>query len=194
VLHIFALAVTAAVLSNPTAPLVPPWLSTAPSSSESSYLLEAPERRVRAMGTHLQKAVAQGLRRSLTFAAMLRGLEDSDVIVQIVEVRHLPRATLARILIVPGTGEVRYLRIEVGHHRGGDDLIALIGHELFHALEIASAREVRDEPALAGLYRRIGFRSGSIHQFDTRAAVAAERRVRQELAVPNGRVLAANGR
>jgi hypothetical protein len=180
--HLVALAVAAAVSSSPPAPLVPTSIGVAPSTAESAYLLDAPERRVRAIGTLLRKAVTDGLRRSVTFAMMLRALEDSDVIVQIVEARHLPRSTLGRVRLVPGTGPFRFLRIEIGHHARGDELIALIGHELLHAIEIARAPDVRDGPALAQYYRRIGFRSGTAHQFDTHAAITAQRRIRRELA------------
>lgn len=190
-LHLFTLAMTAAMMSHPPAGFVAPLVPAAPPASEIAYLLEAPERRVRALTSHLQRALAAGLQRSPTFLAMLRALEDSDVIVQIIESR-LPSSTQGRILMGRVTEHIRYLRIEVGYNRAGDDLIALIGHELRHAVEIAAAPGIRDEPALARHYRRIGFNSGGSHQFDTAAARTAERDVRKELAVPNAFVLAAH--
>jgi hypothetical protein len=191
VLHLFMLAVTGAMMSNSPAKLASPLVTAAPSALERAHWLEAPERRVRAFAPHLQRALEHGLQRSPTFAGMLRVLEGSDVIVQIVA-RRLPASTHARILMGQATPHVRYLRIEVDYRRGGDDLVALIGHELRHAVEIAAAPEIRDEAALARHYRRIGFTAGGAHQFDTAAARSAERDVRRELWTPGALVLAAH--
>lgn len=83
--------------------------------------------------------------------------------------------------LVSGKEDVRYVRIQLGSRRGGDDGAALLGHELFHALEIASAPDVRDDETLEALYRRVGFARARPHQFDTDAAQQIERRIRNEL-------------
>ena len=49
------------------------------------------------------------------------------------------------------------------------DRIALLGHELRHATEVAAAPDVRDEAALARLIARIGW-AKSRGQFETDAA------------------------
>jgi hypothetical protein len=64
---------------------------------------------------------------------------------------------------------------------GRTELIALIGHELRHALEVAQVPDVRDESALVRLYERIGQRSVKGHEYDTNAAQDAGRAVRKEL-------------
>ncbi len=182
-LHLLVLAFTVTTL---TTPFVPRGALPVPALSEFEieYLLEAPERRVRVMTPHLAEAVSDGLRRSPTFGAIMRALEDTDVIVQVVWLPNLPRGTDAQLALVNGGGDFRFLRIHVGFTRRGDDLIALLGHELLHALEIAAAPEVRNEQALAAYYARIGFRLANPHQFDTHEARTIERRIRRELRMP----------
>jgi hypothetical protein len=180
VLHLFSLAIAATLMSHPS-PVAAPAVPAAPAARDVASLLDAPHRRVRAMAPHLQAALAEGVRRSDTLAGLVWALEDSDVIVQIVGAWDRAASTPARTLLVPGNGEMRYVRIEISRQLAGHELIALIGHELFHAFEIALARGVRDEPALARHYQRIGFRVGPGHQFDTQAARMAERAIRHEL-------------
>ena len=84
--------------------------------------------------------------------------------------------------VVPLPEGHRYLRIQVGGHTGSNDSIALVGHELRHALEVAESPEVRDEASLIALYERIGHHSAGTHHYDTGAAQAAGRKVKAELA------------
>jgi hypothetical protein len=180
VLHLFALALAATLMNHPS-PVVAPAIPAATAARDVASLLDAPHRRVRAMAPHLQAALANGVRRSDTLAGLVWALEDSDVIVQIIDARNPSASIPARTLLVSAAGETRYIRIEIGRQRAGHDLIALIGHELFHAFEIALATGVRDEAALAQHYQRIGFRVGHGHHFDTHAARTAERTIRHEL-------------
>jgi hypothetical protein len=191
VLHLTALALIATTLTTPCKPHRPPVIIAGSSAvaaperaltaHEVEYLLTARERRVRAMTPRLQRVVTDGLRRSFTFAAIMRALEDSDVIVQLVEMPNLPSSTGARLVLANGASDVRFLRVQVGFSRLGDDMVALVGHELFHALELAAAPEVRSEQQMAAYYQRIGFRSGHGQQFDTHEARTVERRIHREL-------------
>ena len=61
--------------------------------------------------------------------------------------------------------------------------VALLGHELYHALEIAQEPGVRDTQTLRALYRRIGHEYGR-GQFETEPARTAGRRVQAELSGP----------
>ena len=58
------------------------------------------------------------------------------------------------MLIVAGPANQRYLRIQISAAPRGVELIALIGHELQHALEVAASPDVRDEQSLITLYQR----------------------------------------
>jgi hypothetical protein len=152
-------------------------------------LLDDPNRRVRFLAADLHEAAAAGTYRSPTFVRLLRVLEESDLIVQ-VEPSRTRTARTARLLMGPAAGGSRFVRIQVGGTMGEDDLIALIGHELFHAVEIAADPDVTSEDSLAGLYRRIGFRLSRRAQFDTSDSHVVESLIRGELLVPACRVVA----
>ena len=59
-------------------------------------------------------------------------------------------------------------------------LVALLGHELQHAVEVADDGTVNSEEALRGLYERIGIRT-SRDTYDSRAAQMTGRTGRAEL-------------
>jgi hypothetical protein len=148
-------------------------------STDLSQVLAASSRRVRLLGRRLQPLAAEGALRSRTFARLLLTLQKGRVIVHVQDTQ-LPPSVPARL--VPGRqiGGFRYLRVQLGSTRGGNDLIALLGHELFHALEIAQSDEV-DSAGIGNLYRRIGYRTDGAHQFDTDAAREVESLIRREL-------------
>jgi hypothetical protein len=124
----------------------------------------------------------EGLRRSVTFADLVAAVNATDVIVYIQRVDKLPPTIAGQLMIVPVPNAQRYLRIHVLDRLAPYDTIALIGHELRHALEVAAAPDVRDHRGLTQLYKRIGTAGGQSHSFDTPAAQNSGRRVRQELA------------
>jgi hypothetical protein len=160
-------------LADPAAPAPAP--SSSSSLSPAHYLLlNAPDRRVRATDARLQSFLAEGLNRSRTFASLVTALNRTDVIVYVESVMVLPKNTMGRLTI-------RYLRVQIRADLSRREAIALIGHELQHALEIADATEVRDSTALIGLYERIGHASNGDHAYDTEAAQDTGRIVRREL-------------
>jgi len=88
---------------------------------------------------------------------------------------------MGRLMIVPFGGQTRYLRIQIRADLPQHDAIALIGHEMRHALEIAGCPEVRDDGDMIKLYERIGHPSGGEHSYDTNEAQETGRKVRSEL-------------
>ncbi len=163
-------------------PLAAPAAPSTPSLSPAHYLLlNAPERRVRATDARLRSLVAEGLHRSRTFAGLLTALNHSDVIVYIESVMILPKGMMGRLTMMPRAGEYRYLRVQIRAELSRREAIALIGHELQHAMEIAGATEVRDTSAMIRLYERIGHISTGDHAYDTEAAQDMGRTVRREL-------------
>ena len=163
--------------------LVPVLLTVALSPvPEDHDLLSAPDRRVRSADRRIVGLLATGMERSPTFAHLVRALNATDVIVYIEPTRLLPRTLAGRLLLLPRAGEHRYLRIQVRTDLPRSELIALIGHELRHALEVAADPTVRDDRAMLALYQRIGRATpGTLHAFDTEEAQVAGRRVRFEL-------------
>lgn len=169
---IFALAVPAA-----------PTPSDAPSVSPAHHLLlSAPDRRVRVTDARLRSLLAEGLNRSRTFEALVTALNRSDVIVYIESVMVLPKGTMGRLAMMPPAGGFRYLRVQIRAELSRREAIALIGHELQHAMEIAMATDVRDASSMIRLYERIGHASAGEHSYDTEAAQDTGRIVRRELA------------
>ena len=144
-------------------------------------LLEDPFRRVRTTDRFIQSMLAQGMKRSVTFGDLVAAVNASDVIVYIQRVNKLPPTIAGQLMIVPVANGQRYLRIQVLDRLPPDDTIALIGHELRHALEVAASPDVHDQAGLTALYKRIGEPGGLAHSFDTRAAQNTGRRVRLEL-------------
>ena len=64
-----------------------------------------------------------------------------------------PQGTLRFVSATPGA---RFVRITVDTALPDRELAALIGHELQHAVEVARARAVQDQPSFAALYRAVG--------------------------------------
>lgn len=148
---------------------------------EARALMSNEHRHVRAVDKRVSNAIEDGLRRSDTFAHLVLALDRSDVIVYVETAPGLPSSLSGRMLIVAGSTGQRYLRIQIAAGPRGNELIALVGHELQHALEVAQAPEVRDERSLIALYQAIGHAGQGPHRYDTMAAQHAGRQVRTEL-------------
>src|SRR3954471_24173961 len=133
------------------------------------FALDSPTRHVRTTDHAISKLLARGYRRSPTFARLITQLQHSDVFVYIEEVPRLPGALEGRLMMLPRAHESRYVRIQIALRGAPEDTIALLGHELQHALEVAGAPEVSDNSGIAALCERIGVRGGP-HLYVTNAA------------------------
>ena len=127
----------------------------------------------------------EALRRSETLREVVDQLEVMDVTVYI-RTHDLGAAGLdGRVALLAVNGTHRYLMIELACGRPDLQAMATLGHELFHAGEIASEPSVVDAATMAQYYTRIGKLTGSTDEgkrtYETRAAAAVGTRVRQEL-------------
>ena len=111
---------------------------------------------------------------------LVERLTGSDVIVY-VEIVASPEIPLARTKLVSGSAGARFLRISINVRNPVWDRVALLAHELQHAVEIAAATDVRDDEGVRRLYARIGFPGGT-DRFETIAAKRMEMLARGELA------------
>jgi len=145
-----------------------------------SAALESPRRHVRSQDKSIRYLLKRGFNHSPTFAQLMARLETSDVIVYVEEVPRLPGALEGRMMMLPSTHGQRYVRIQIALRGAPDDSIAILGHELQHAIEVAQDTTVNDQDELAALYQRIGTRSGD-RIYDTVAAQEVGRLVRREL-------------
>jgi len=124
------------------------------------------------------------MRASDTFRRMVHRLRRSDVIVYLECGGSGHRSTDGRLTFVSAAGGVRYVHIRVARLPSADVQIALIGHELRHAVEIADAPAVIDRDSLAREYERIGFlnaRQIAGTSYDSAAAVEAGYQVLRDL-------------
>ena len=139
---------------------------------------------VRAGSRRLQTAVSEGRARSLTFRRLVDRIGASNVIVYLDDSAHLGIGVGGQLSFVSHAGGRRYVRVLVDQRLEGRQLIALVGHELEHAVEVADASDVVDQASMARLYARIGFSrrvaNGGV-AYDTGEAIAAGGRIMREL-------------
>ncbi len=116
-------------------------------------------------------------------AALVRTLDDSDIYVYVTEAAvGGPGDPPAYIRFLTRTAGRRLLLVRIDRWTIlPDDRMAVLAHELQHAVEIAANPEVRDAQAMADLYRRIGWQ-GKHGCFETDAARAMTTLVRRRLA------------
>ncbi len=139
-------AAAAPLPSTPPSPLLSlPWTRTRPLSSGALALIEA--------------AAA----RSAIVQTLLDDLERTDVVVYIAD--SMPGAVVgpkSAMTLVSAATATRYLMVRIDSMRLPlQERMAALGHELYHALEVAAAPEVKDNAGLARLYRRIGWETSA---------------------------------
>ena len=130
----------------------------------------------------LAAAIATGTQQSPAFEALVDHLDASDLIVHIVY-GDMPADTAGHLSFATATTGHRYVRVVISRRLWGCDLVAIVGHELQHAVEIADAHQIVDERTMAAFYRTIGRsrRNDGRDEFETERAAAIARRIRQEL-------------
>jgi hypothetical protein len=153
-------------------------------ASKGSKAAKAPEM-LRTSDPRLTDLVDQGLVRSPTLRALQAHLQQSQVIIYVTWGLSLPVDTVGRTRLIGAAAGWRYLSVEIADHVSRLDALAILGHELQHATEIADAVQVVDDASMAELYGRIGLprgRAQSSLTFETQDAIDAGRRVHMELA------------
>jgi len=137
---------------------------------------------LRSFDRQLMEIVEQGLARSATLRKLEDHLRRSQIVVYLVA-REVPSA-VGRTRLIGAGGGWRYLLIDLDDRLPRIELLALLGHELQHAVEIADSADVVDQSSLVALYQRIGMeqkeRSGGV-AFETRHAIETGQRVFSEL-------------
>ncbi len=141
---------------------------------------EAVAYHVRTTDPRVQGWIRTGAADSQTFWNLLTILGESDLIVHVQAVDRL--STAGQTYFVTSTPTVRYVRVEVVAGGNANEMIALIGHELQHAVEIALESRIRDRQALSQFYRGLSGNSTAKTEYDSVAARVAEDRVRREIA------------
>ena len=124
--------------------------------------------RVRSSHPYIRAMIEEAGRRSATFRRLVSDIEATDGIVYVEQgvCGHSVRACLA--LSVTPAGEYRILRVLVDARRRDWNVMASIGHELQHALEVLANPRVTTSEGMYLLYQREGDTMGG--SFETAAA------------------------
>ena len=141
------------------------------------------EVRLRPQDSRLELVLKEGAARSATFKALVDRIESSNVIVY-VALNPIMKSSLSGMLTwMTRAGDYRYVRASISTELTFDQMIATLGHELQHAVEVIEDETVVDEKSLVALYRRIGHQNSSAApaRWETTAAQQAGFRVRREL-------------
>jgi hypothetical protein len=139
---------------------------------------------VRTNDPDVRDLIAGGVQRSSIFRDLVARLGVSDVIVYIENDCSMPAFLFGRTNFMSSGGGMRYVMIGIACARVDRERVAILAHELQHAIEIAGSPSIVDQDSLAAQYRRIGFMSDGFTPgkgYDTRAAIDTGRRVWLEL-------------
>jgi len=141
---------------------------------------------VRSTNPAVTTLIKEGATRSASFQRLLERVDELNGIVY-VEFGHCAFGHLNGCLLpfVMTTNGGRYLRILVTPDQtraSHDGLIALIAHELQHALEVLAHPEVVDLESMLAMYARIGRPLSGRSGYETSEAHAAQEAVLSELA------------
>jgi hypothetical protein len=135
--------------------------------------------RVRADDPALAALIRQAIDQSATFRGLVDAIQATDGIVYVIDGRcgHYVRACL--LLWMAAAGPNRMLRVVVDSSRQTDiETMALLGHELTHALEVLAEPRVKTG---AGMFHLYGPGNKVQGVFETKAAIEAGDAVYNEL-------------
>jgi hypothetical protein len=155
---------------------------------------DAPVPHVRPETAALRTLVGRASAQSPLVHALIERLDHSEVVVYVRSRPFGARLLDGRIGWLSTVGQRRYLVMELACDRNALVQMATLGHELYHALEIAGEPSIVDARTLAQFYARAGTPSPPMDHtqtFETRAAADTGARIRQELLTPPAR--SANG-
>lgn len=131
-------------------------------------------RRIRSLEARLQALVERGMHSSPTFRRLAARVERSDVIVYLLSGLCLPPRVDGRLTFLSAAGGVRYVVVHLRPLASPLGEVAVLAHELQHAVEIAERPAIVDERSLAREYLQFGHTSRLMPRgtaFDTRAAI-----------------------
>jgi hypothetical protein len=138
--------------------------------------------RVRSTNPSLAALIARATEQSATFRRLIEAINASDGIVYVeAESGECGRGVTACLEGVTTAGAYRILWIKVDKNKTECDLIASMGHELQHAVEILSDSDVRSGAEMFLFYTRTGQRGPGRSAFETAAATQVGNAIREEI-------------
>jgi hypothetical protein len=158
--------------------------------SAASDDLDVRYRRIRTDDRRLQRLLDEGMLRSATLRGLVQRITQSDVVVY-VRCDGDPLLRIAgRLTFLSAVGGIRHLVVRLAPLRSHAQQIAILAHELQHAVEVADAPAIVDSESLAREYLRIGHVNRHAPPpgiaFDTQAAIDAGQQVFDELVTQMG--------
>lgn len=141
---------------------------------------------LRPLDAALKRLVARGVEQSPTLRTLVDRLETTDVVVFLDYDLSLPKDLGGGLRFVTRAGSLRLLRISLSRSLTAFQALQMIGHELQHALEVAGAPQVQDEPSLGAFYRALASRERARERFDTAEAQRAGAEVGHDLRLARG--------
>ena len=141
---------------------------------------EVQQSRVRILSPRMAPDFGEGIRRSSTLRSLVDAIDASNGIVYVEHgvCKRAAHACLMGSVVVAGPS--RILRVRIHETRVADDLIASLGHELQHAVEVLADPAVTTAAGFRWLFQKIGVRSGEM--FETFDAIRVAHAIRRELA------------
>jgi hypothetical protein len=127
--------------------------------------------------------VANAGTRSPDICDLVKTLDQSNVVAYVHLAPTQPGQVGSTMRFVGRTASQRFVVITIGSDLPADRQIALLGHELQHAVEVARISWVSNQADMHSLMVLIGWRDASRDGgYETSAALFAERRVARTLA------------
>lgn len=138
--------------------------------------------RIRPQDSRSVQVMQEGVTRSSTFRSLVDRIESSNVIVYIAVSPALKPSLSGALTWMTRAGDFRYVRASISTELTFDQMIATVGHELQHAVEVIEDESVSDERSLVALYKRIGEPSRAANSgWETANAQQTGYQVRREL-------------
>jgi hypothetical protein len=122
---------------------------------------------------------------SPTLRALADRLDRSDLTVHVSVRRFADRRLAGGLRFLAATPTDRVLLIEIAFGLDRYARIAMLGHELQHAVEVAETAQIRDKDGFRRFYAKRGIEGAIERGYETDAARQAEIAIRKELARPS---------
>jgi hypothetical protein len=166
------------------------FLTITAAAPHRSFAQSASTPHVRFLDPVLKGLFEQGMQQSPTLRALVERVEAAPILVFIEGDIRMPVYVGARLNFVTSVNGLRYVRVDIDCTLSPRRQIALLAHELQHALEIGERTDILDADGMESLYEEIGFQSsdsGSHRSYETEAAKSVQRAVDHELGERTGR-------
>jgi hypothetical protein len=137
--------------------------------------------RIRPAGEYEMHLLTEGACRSETLRGLVTKLEESDLIVYVLVRRLETRSLTGGLQFVGATTTDRVIRVVLDTHVDRQHVMAILGHEFQHAVEVANAPGIRTREAFEAYYRVHGLPSRIEDAHDSLEARDVEATIRIEL-------------